>query len=193
MTKLLIVDTETTSLEQDTQVCEVAATFYNVDSDVRKCGAIASVSFLIPVTENKAESVNGITPELTELNDFGGYGHLFFCDMVHQANYLVGFNSDYDKPLVNNLIFDLIDVDSVKWVCAMSDFDWEYPNKSKYGNYSLINLALHFGIGVSTAHRADLRILTPRVTRSAFRPQTCSGIEDCVSFKDDREFHLVSP
>ena len=169
MPKLLIIDTETTSLETDTQVCEVAATLYNVDADVRKCGAVASVSFLIPVDQNGAESVNGITPELTQILGTSGGDEVsdLFLHLVSISDYLVAFNAEYDKPLVNNFL-DISENDYCPWLCAMSDFDWGFTNKSKYGNYSLINLTLHFGIGISTAHRAgdDVRLLVEVFNRN---------------------------
>jgi DNA polymerase-3 subunit epsilon len=128
---------------------------------------IASVSFLIPVNENQAESVNGITPELTQLQNIGDQSYQYFCYLIEEADYLVAFNSEYDKPLLANLIFNF-GYTHFSWLCAMSDFDWGFTNKSKYGNYSLINLALHFGIGISTAHRAgdDVRLLVEVFNRN---------------------------
>ena len=170
MPKLLILDTETTNLETDKQVCEVSATLYNVDADVRKCGAVASVSFLIHVDQNDAESVNGITPELTKIaySNCGCEANNLFFHLVSISDYLVAFNAEYDRPLLNNLFDISEDIDSINWLCAMSDFDLQYPNRSKYGNYSLINLALHFGICISTAHRAgdDVRLLVEVFNRN---------------------------
>ena len=67
--KLLIIDTETTNIIEP-QVCEIAATLYQVSDNVRETGAICSVSALLPVTENPAEFVNGIAWELTTKNPF---------------------------------------------------------------------------------------------------------------------------
>jgi hypothetical protein len=63
--KLLIIDTETCTDSNESSPCEVSATLYQVDENPRKTGAIASVSTILLVTDNQAEAVNGITPELT--------------------------------------------------------------------------------------------------------------------------------
>jgi DNA polymerase-3 subunit epsilon len=153
--KLLIIDTETTNIIEP-QVCEIAATLYQVSDNVRETGAICSVSALLPVTENPAEFVNGISPELT-LNAPGWIAPIFvgtLKKMANAADYAIAFNAEFDAPLVDKLLNT-----NLNWLCAMKDFDWGYPAKND--SYKLTDLALFMGIGISTVHRAgdDVRLL----------------------------------
>ena len=172
MVKLLILDTETTSVEADLEVCEVAATLYNVDKDVRKCGVLTSVSFVLPVDKNEAERVNGVTPELTKFisNSVQDTATEMFLQLLDISDYCVAFNADFDKDVIKNWLPKVdfaIDFEQLTWLCAMQDFDWGYT-KPKSGNFSLIHLALFFGIGISTVHRAadDVRLLVEIFNRN---------------------------
>ncbi|MTJ14735.1 3'-5' exonuclease [Anabaena sp. UHCC 0187] len=151
--KLLIIDTETTDIN-DAKICEIAGTLYQVGDNVRETGAICSVSALLPVTENPAEFVNGITWELTSKNPFVDESMSLLKRMAACANYTVAFNAEFDAPLVD----ELLDT-NLNWLCAMRDFDWDYPAKND--SYKLTDLALWMGIGISTVHRAgdDVRLL----------------------------------
>jgi DNA polymerase-3 subunit epsilon len=153
--KLLIIDTETTDIN-DAKVCEIAATLYQVGENIRETGAICSVSTVLPVTENPAEFVNGISPELT-LNAPGWIAPIFvgtLKKMANAADYAIAFNAEFDAPLVDKLLNT-----NLNWLCAMKDFDWGYPAKND--SYKLTDLALWMGIGISTVHRAgdDVRLL----------------------------------
>ncbi|MDM3860396.1 hypothetical protein BMF77_pc00020 (plasmid) [Dolichospermum sp. UHCC 0315A] len=153
--KLLIIDTETTDIN-DAKVCEIAATLYQVSDNVRETGAICSISTVLPVTENPAEFVNGISPELT-LNAPGWIAQIFvetLNKMPNAADYAIAFNAEFDAPLVDKLLNT-----NLNWLCAMKDFDWGYPTKND--SYKLTDLALWMGIGISTVHRAgdDVRLL----------------------------------
>lgn len=182
---LLIVDTETTGISEDKEVSEIAATLYRVadnseKSPERATGAIASVSVLLPFgnggnNEDRliAEKINGITSELSRalsLDKSGETRHRpresSSLDLASElvtsieklaslADYCVAFNAEFDKPLLTYLTHD------TPWLCALKDFRWGYPSTNKYGSFSLVDLALWLGIGVSTAHRAgdDVRLL----------------------------------
>jgi DNA polymerase-3 subunit epsilon len=153
--KLLIIDTETTDIN-DAKVCEIAGTLYQVGENIRETGAICSISTVLPVTENPAEFVNGISPELT-LNAPGWIAPIFvgtLKKMANAADYAIAFNAEFDAPLVDKLLNT-----NLNWLCAMKDFDWGYPAKND--SYKLTDLALFMGIGISTVHRAgdDVRLL----------------------------------
>ena len=151
--KLLIIDTETTNIIEP-QVCEIAATLYQVSDNVRETGAICSISTVLPVTENPAEFVNGITWELTSKNPFVDESMSLLKRMTACADYTVAFKAEFDAPLVDKLLNT-----NLNWLCAMKDFDWGYPAKND--SYKLTDLALWLGIGISTVHRAgdDVRLL----------------------------------
>ena len=151
--KLLIIDTETTDIIEP-QVCEIAATLYQVSDNPRETGAIASISTLMNVKENPAEFVNGITWELTSKNPFVDESMSLLKRMAACADYAIAFNAEFDAPLVNELLSI-----NPSWLCVMKDFDWGYPAKND--SYKLTDLALWMGIGISTVHRAgdDVRLL----------------------------------
>lgn len=156
--KLLIIDTETTDIGDDAQICEVAATLYQIASSERETGAIASISTLLPVEENGAESINGICWELTQQNS-SLYNPDLSIDLLKEmagaASYATAFNAAFDAPFVNRLI------GKQQWLCAMTDFEWGYPRKTSYRGFRLTDLALWMGIGVTHVHRAadDVRLL----------------------------------
>lgn len=158
--KLLIIDTETTDIGDDAQICEVAATLYQIASSERETGAIASISTLLPVEENGAESINGICWELTQQNS-SLYNPDLSIDLLKEmagaASYATAFNAAFDAPFVNRLI------GQQQWLCAMTDFQWNYPKV----NFRLIDLALWLGIGVTHIHRAadDVRLLVECLNR----------------------------
>jgi len=164
--KLFIIDTETTGLTEDDQICEIAGTQYEIGMDYK--GAIASISTLMPVLSNDAEFINGIAPELTRVHEGFSveYGNhklsvSLFKAMAIASDYCVAFKAEFDAPLINALI------GKQKWLCAMQDFEWGYPRVNAYGGYKLIDLALWMGIGISTAHRAgdDVRLLVECMNR----------------------------
>ena len=160
--KILIIDTETTGTNQTDSVCEIAATLYQVGESERTTGAIASISTLMPVVYNDAESINGICSELTlSSTKILEESIILLREMASIANYCVAFNAEFDAPLVNQII------GQQRWICAMRDMDWGYPNLNAYGAFKLIDLALWLGIGVSTVHRAgdDVRLLVECLNR----------------------------
>ena len=167
--KLLIIDTETTGTTEDSQCCEIAVTLYQVGKTSRETGALISVSTLLEVKENSAESLNGIAPELTSgLPNSQIYAHPLnvLSDLIDIADYCIAFNAEFDKSVVSRHLF-YRQPEAINWLCAMKDFDWGYPNETKYGTFKLTDLALWMGIGVSFAHRAgdDVRLLVECLNR----------------------------
>jgi DNA polymerase III subunit epsilon len=169
MTKLFIVDTETTGTATTDQLCEIAGTLYQIGDDRSQTGAFASVSTLMPITiPNTAEPINGITEQLTQSvwgsSEQYGVHKLsvdLFKEMANSADYCVAFCAEFDALFIDSLI------GKQKWICAMKDFQWGYPAKTPYGGYRLIDLALWLGIGISTHHRAgdDVRLLVECLNR----------------------------
>ncbi|MFB2970422.1 3'-5' exonuclease [Aerosakkonema sp. BLCC-F183] len=154
--KLLVIDTETTGTDKIDSVCEIAATFYQIGENERTTGAIASISTLMPVTYNDAESINQIPFELTLASStLLDRSLMLMKELSEITDYAIAFNAEFDAPLVNQILGEQ------KWLCAMRDINWEYPSVNSYGGFKLIDLALWLGIGVSTVHRAgdDVRLL----------------------------------
>lgn len=171
--KLLIIDTETTG-DTENMLCEISATLYEVGNN---CGAIASVSTLIPVEINNAQAINNIAPELTT-SSVSIYKNAlaFLKEIAATADYTVAFNAEFDSEVVNKFLSDLI---SVPWLCAMRDFNWGYHTINSHGGYKLTDLALWLGIGISTVHRAgdDVRLLVECLNRHQNLPKL---VEDAI-------------
>lgn len=179
--KLLILDTETTGTEETTSVCEIAATLYQVGSTNRTTGAIASVSTLLLVPFNDAETINNITAELSvstpESVLVGGLNYL--KTLAHEADYYVAFNAEFDAHRLTPYI------NEKPWICAMQDIDWWYPHKTTNRKFRLIDIALKLGIGISTVHRAgdDVRLLVECFNRRV------DVLPDMIEAAIDREIN----
>jgi DNA polymerase III subunit epsilon len=154
--RCLILDTETSGLEDNAPVIEVGAILYSVDS---QC-SLQEMSTLLPATENTAESINRIkTSALDEIaltRSVSPAMELLFA-MSKSADVYVAHNADFDsKRIFGNT--DILPLASLPWVCTMSDFKWPLATREQG---SLINIALDHGIGVASAHRAltDCRLI----------------------------------
>lgn len=155
--RILIVDTETTGLDADAEVCELAATLCVLGKDANEMpyfGAISSVSTVASfIGENEAFEINGINPNVAreawmfspDMIDVMGY-------LANRADYIVSFVAEFDKPHWAKYVSE------IPWICAQADFDWDYKFKERF---RLVDLALWLGIGVSFSHRAgdDVRLL----------------------------------
>ena len=94
--KLLIIDTETTGLEEKVdQVIEVAGVLF----DVELRDVICQLSFVLPCDDNAARHINKIAPEVTQASGTPLANAMMksFYKMVAQADYLVAHNAAFDK------------------------------------------------------------------------------------------------
>ncbi|MCU0546817.1 MAG: hypothetical protein MUE44_32410 [Oscillatoriaceae cyanobacterium Prado104] len=151
--RILIVDTETTGIDEGSEAIELAATLYQINSNPKLTGAIASVSTLLSIEgKNDAGEINGISDKLSydSRSIFPAVVNAI-CNLVEQTDYVVAFNAEFDAPYWEKIVGGL------PWICAMKDFDWGHPKK----HFTLVELAIWLGIGVSCAHRAgdDVRLL----------------------------------
>ena len=145
MTRLLIVDLETTGLDpQQHHPIELGAVFYSVES---AC-VLHQLSTLLPVTENPAQAVNHI-PVGASIAAGSHYQGLIalFQQWVEQTDYLVAHNAAFDRQWFGQGILPAI---AQPWLCTYEDFLW--PENSRPSN--LVTTALNHGIGISQAHRA---------------------------------------
>lgn len=175
--RCLILDTETSGLEDRAPVIEVGAILYSVEN---QC-VLQELSTLLPASANAAESINRIKPgalseiDLTRSVSFAM--ELLFA-MSKAADVYVAHNADFDsKKAAGDSRF--LPLASLPWLCTMSDFKWPLATKEQG---SLINIALDHGIGVASAHRAltDCRLIAalfdrmedlPAMFRTAMRPK----------------------
>ena len=96
--KVLILDTETTGLDPLHHKClEVGSILFHVQSRA----VLAQQSFLIPVENNEAESINRIPAEITKLAQPWRDALLYFNSLVDAADAIVAHNAAFDKQWFN--------------------------------------------------------------------------------------------
>ena len=84
--KILILDTETTGLDENKdEVIEIGCILFDVSS---KC-VLSQVSFLFPVNNNEAEHVNGISAEVTNIFQPWEDGLNYFLKLVNCADFIL--------------------------------------------------------------------------------------------------------
>ena len=94
--KILILDTETTGLDENKdEVIEIGCILFDVSF---KC-VLSQVSFLFPVNNNEAEYVNGISAEVTNISQPWEDGLNFFLKLVDCSDFIVAHNVEFDKKL----------------------------------------------------------------------------------------------
>jgi len=144
---LLILDTETTGLEPETDQCiEVGSILFHVESR----SILAQNSFLIPSPSNSAEAINKIPAEISRLPQPWKEGLRYFESMVDSADAVLAHNAAFDRkwfgigplPIINK-----------PWICSMDDISWPKDLQLK-PRPSVRDLALALEVPVWTAHRA---------------------------------------
>ena len=145
--KILILDTETTGLdENEDEVIEIGCILFHVASK----SVLSQLSFLLPVCTNEAEHINGISPEITKIDQPWEYGLNLFLKLVDCSDLIVAHNVDFDRKWFGKGKLPEI---SKKWVCSLEDIDWSFKKSLKI-RPSVTALALSFSIPVWSLHRA---------------------------------------
>lgn len=146
---ILILDTETTGLQPDAQVIEIAGIVFDTATASRVC----SVATLFPCDDNPAQSVNHIDPRATRWINPGPALELL-REWAEEVDYLMAYNAEFDRSRVESLGIGL----NRTWICAQHDVNW--PRASRQGG-GLIHAALECGVPVLSPHRAmtDCRLV----------------------------------
>ena len=145
--KILILDTETTGLDENKdEVIEIGCILFHVASK----SVLSQLSFLLPVLTNEAEHINGISPEITKIDQPWEYGLNLFLKLVDCSDLIVAHNVDFDRKWFGRGKLPEI---SKKWVCSLEDIDWSFQKTLKT-RPSVTALALSFSIPVWSLHRA---------------------------------------
>jgi len=188
--RCLIIDTETSGLEESAKVIEVGAVLYSVES---QC-VLQELATLLSAEENAAEPINRIkTQALREIafTRSGNHALEMLFAMSKSADVYVAHNAEFDsKRVFGNT--DFLPLATLPWLCTMADFKWPLATREQG---SLINLALDHGIGVASAHRAltDCRLIAalfdrmadlPAMFQVAMRPK---GLFQALVSYDERE------
>ncbi len=140
--QVLITDTETTGLSRDDgAVCiEVAAMVYDT-----KYGPIESYASLIEHGSNAAEHINRIQVGALNLampkDNVWARIDAMIADYEIEA--FVAHRAEFDQKF-----FEI--VTTIPWICTKVDIDWPGGHRGDH----LVHLALAYGLGVASAHRA---------------------------------------
>jgi len=172
----LILDTETTGVEETDACIEVACCLYDLD------GAFPMTSYstlMDPRSEDQGgdiggTEIHGITARMLDRSPHPPMAWTPVVGLAAQADVLVAHNADFDRRFVPDF--------GKPWVCTVSDIEWPGKRDSR----SLPSLALSLGVGVVSAHRAmadvdtlvrilnrvaETHLLVPMFER-ALRPKT---------------------
>lgn len=167
ISRILIVDSETTGTEDSSDLIEIGMVLYSVEN---RC-SLQELSMLIPSTsENAAEKINRIPgaalDEMSAQKELCEAGTVLGQAMAEAADAYAAHYAEFDQKFLGFL-------PDKPWICTMSDCEW--PKASRQG-MSLVSLALEYGIGVSSAHRAltDCRLIAALFDRSDDLPQILS-------------------
>jgi DNA polymerase-3 subunit epsilon len=145
--RLLLVDTETTSLSpQDGTCIEVGAVLF----EVRPRQVLMQVSFLLPCDSNPAEAINGIPAEVSRLPQPWREGLRCFEAMLACADAVVAHNAAFDRQWFGRGALPAVDK---PWICSMEDIAWQEERPLR-ATPSVQDLALAYGVPVWAAHRA---------------------------------------
>ena len=144
---IIILDTETTGLdEKENEIIEVGCILFHVSTR----SILSQISFLLPVSINNAEDINGIPAEVTNFNQPWKEAINFFLKLVEASDLIVAHNVEFDKKWFG--IGKLPKLDK-KWVCSLDDINWSFKKTLK-NRPSVTDLALSFQIPVWNLHRA---------------------------------------
>ena len=144
---LLIIDTETTGLETETDQCiELGSILFHVESR----SILAQNSFLIPSDSNSAESINKIPAKISRLPQPWQEGLKYFEHMLDRSDVVLAHNAAFDRKWFG--IEPLPNIDK-PWICSMEDISWPKDLHLK-PRPSVRDLALAYEVPVWSAHRA---------------------------------------
>jgi len=145
--KILIIDTETTGLDENKdEVIEIGCILFHVSSR----SVLSQVSFLFPVRNNEAEYVNGISAEVTNIDQPWQDGLNFFLKLVDYSDLIVAHNVEFDRKWFGKGRLPKLEKN---WICSLEDINWSFK-KSLKNRPSVTDLALSFSIPVWNLHRA---------------------------------------
>ncbi len=145
---LLIIDTETTGLNHETDQCiEIGAVLFHVLSR----SVLAQQSLLLPTINNSAEMINRIPAEITRVKQPWREGLCYFEKLVNDSDILVAHNAAFDRKWFGRE--PLPDLSNKTWLCSMDEISWPSDRHLRV-RPSVRDLALAYEVPVWSAHRA---------------------------------------
>src|SRR5579875_1545206 len=153
----LLLDTETTGLDPATSdVIEVAVCLYDLQIG---CPIESYASLIFTEAKNEAEHVNRIPRAAIDESPRPLNVWRQVSLLASQAQVIAAHRAEFDKSHVQSSVKKIafpgmpdhfLLLDSLPWVCTKVDFDWPGGHRGDH----LTHLALAYGLGVASAHRA---------------------------------------
>lgn len=146
--RLLVTDVESGGLEVEDGCIEVAAMVYDT-----RFGPVESFSSLIRAEKNGAEHINRIPiAALAEAPEAARVWERVE-ELWETCDALVAHRAEFDRKFITPGLKSVSShpgIDGAVWVCTKVDVDWPGGHRGD----SLVQLALAYGLGVASAHRA---------------------------------------
>ena len=157
---ITIIDFETTGLDPTThEVAEVGAVLFETEHRA----ILQEVATVLPIRDNPAAEINGLHPFVSQsLPKFPQRAIDAIESMVKASQYLVAYNSDFDRKWLGQ-VFPSIPLHSAPpWADAMV-MRWPRPCPRR----DLVSVAVANGIPVVGAHRSlgDCRLVVELLRR----------------------------
>ncbi len=105
---------------------------------------------MLPVKNNEAEEINGISADVTNVPQPWEEGLNFFLKLVECSDYIVAHNVEFDRKWFGKGRLPKL---NKKWICSLDDINWSFQKTLK-SRPSVTDLALSFSIPVWNLHRA---------------------------------------
>lgn len=164
MENILILDTETTSLDPDNgKIIEIASIMYNVPTR----SILYQASALFYSEENEAYEINKIEVEaLKKCNEFlTDLSLTTILSMAMNSDFIIAHNAEFDKKWINTLNGELkLIVNNRPWICTKNDVIWPVRKGTPL---NLIHICADMGVPIINTHRAlsDCQLLLSAIEK----------------------------
>lgn len=154
--RLLYVDTETTGLEHDAEIIELAAVQVEYDPSTGRLGRILAARSWLEQPAGGAEvpaEVTALTGITTDMVAGQRIDDAAVLDLLAASNLVVSHNASFDRP---KLEARLPAFAARPWACTAAEIDWKAEG---IGSAKLDYVAFRMGFIFAGAHRGEVDCL----------------------------------